>query len=103
MIESLLNEVVRRIVDIADPKKIVLFGSHARGNSHAHSDIDLLVIMESQEPRYRRSAPLYGALSNLLTPMDILVYRPNEVEEWKNVPQAFVTTVLREGKTLYEK
>jgi predicted nucleotidyltransferase len=100
---QLLQDVVRRIVDAAHPEKIVLFGSHARGAARPDSDLDVLVIADSREPRYRRSAPLYGALSDVLVPMDIIVYTRSEVEEWRGVPQAFVTTVIREGKVLYEK
>ena len=97
-----MHEIVRRIVGVIHPQKIVLFGSRARGDGRASSDIDLLVVAESAEPRARRSAPLYGALSDILIPMDIVVYRPCEVEEWSQVPQAFVTTAIREGKILYE-
>jgi predicted nucleotidyltransferase len=100
---QLLQDVVRRIVDAAHPEKIVLFGSHARGAARPDSDLDVLVIADSREPRYRRSAPLYGALSDVLVPMDIIVYTRSEVEEWQDVPQAFVATVIREGKVLYEK
>jgi len=64
--------------------------------------MDLLVIGDSKEPRYLRSAPLYGVLRDILTPMDILVYSPEEVEEWSGVRQAFATTAIREGKVLYE-
>ncbi len=99
---KLLDEIVRRIVKTAHPKKIILFGSRARGSAKLTSDIDLLVIAESKEPRYRRSAPLYGVLSDILIPMDILVYSPEEVKDWGNVRQALVTTAIREGKMLYE-
>lgn len=99
---ELLNEIVRRIVEAIRPDKIVLFGSRARGDAHRGSDIDLLVIAGSSEPRYRRSAPLYGVLSDILVPMDILVYTPDEVKAWREVRQAFVSTALREGRVLYE-
>jgi hypothetical protein len=68
-----------------------------------NSDWDFLVIAESSLPRYKRSPPLYGALSDMLAGMDILVYTPDEVEEWRDVPQALVTTAIREGKVLYEE
>lgn len=97
------DEIVRRIVDAIHPQRIILFGSRARGDARPDSDLDLLVIADSSEPRYRRAAPLYGALSDILIPMDILVYTPQEVEEWSGVRQAFVTTAVREGKVLYEK
>jgi predicted nucleotidyltransferase len=100
---ALMNEIVRRILAILAPDKVILFGSLARGDARPGSDIDLLVIAPSTQPRYRRSAPLYGALSDILVPMDILVYSPEEVQEWSAVPQVFVTTAVREGKVLYEK
>ena len=100
--DSLLDEIVRRIVEAAHPKKVILFGSRARGQARPDSDLDLLVIAESAQPRHRRSAPLYGVLSDILLPMDIIVYSPEEVKEWSEVPQAFVTTANREGKILYE-
>jgi predicted nucleotidyltransferase len=99
---QVLQEIVARIAQAMRPRKIVLFGSRARGETRPESDIDLLVIADSTEPRHRRSAPLYGLLSDILAPMDILVYTPAEVDDWREVPQAFVTTALREGKVLYE-
>ncbi len=101
--EGLREVIVDRIVSLVHPEKIVLFGSRAQGTAHPNSDIDLLVIARSREPRYRRAAPIYGALSDILMGMDILVYSPQEVEEWSAVPQAFVTTALRRGTVLYEK
>ena len=99
---ELIDEIVRRIVDAIHPQKIILFGSRARGDAHRGSDIDLLVVAYSPEPRHRRSAPLYGVLSDILVPMDIIVYTPDEVESWSGVRQAFVSTAVREGKVLYE-
>jgi len=100
---SLMDEIVRRIVEAISPEKVILFGSRARVDAQPNSDIDLLVIAHSTVPRYRRSAPLYGVLSDIVVPMDILVYSPDEVQEWSQVRQAFVTTAIREGKVLYEK
>jgi len=98
----LMDEIVRRIVETISPQKVILFGSQSRGDARPESDLDLLVIADSTQPRYRRSAPLYGVLSDILVPMDILVYSPEEVKEWSQVRQAFVTTAIREGKVLYE-
>jgi len=99
---TLMEEIVRRIAATLHPRKIVVFGSRARGEAGEHSDLDVLVIADSSEPRHRRSIPLYGALSDILVPMDIVVYTPAEAEEWQGVREAFVTTALREGKVLYE-
>ena len=102
--EEFLKEVVRRIVSAVDPVKIILFGSYAYGKPTKGSDLDLLVIVkESPLPRYKRSVPIYKALAGILIPKDIVVYTEKEIEEWSNVPLAFITTIVRKGKVIYEK
>ncbi len=101
--DSPLGEIMKRIRAEVDPDRIILFGSRARGEARQDSDFDLLVIKESDEPRYRRAAPLYTLLADLPVEVELMVYTPAEVREWSNVPQAFVTTALREGKVLYER
>jgi len=100
---SLLEEVVKRIVESVQPEKIILFGSFACGKPHEGSDLDILVLMESDLPRYKRSVPIYRALGGLLIPKDVLVYTPQEVEAWSAVPQAFITQVMKKGRVIYEK
>lgn len=101
--ESLLQELVKRIVESVNPEKIILFGSYAYGEPHEESDLDILVVMDSDLPRYKRSVPIYQALAGLLIPKDVLVYTPEEIEAWKDVPQAFITTILKKGRVIYEK
>lgn len=101
--DDLVGDIVRRIVDTAQPEKVILFGSRARGDARPDSDFDVLVIKQSNEPRHRRSVPLYVALADLPVEVEVMVYTPEEVEEWSEVPQAFVTTAVREGTTIYER
>jgi len=101
--KHLLEEVVKRIVDSVHPEKIILFGSYAYGKPHEGSDLDILVVMETALPRYKRSVPIYRALAGLLIPKDVLVYTPEEIEAWSGVPQAFITTVMEKGRVIYEK
>ena len=101
--DRLLQELTRRIRDGAHPERIILFGSRARGEARPNSDYDVLVIKESDEPRYRRTARLYTILADLPVEVEVLVYTPGEVAEWSRVPQAFVTTAMREGIVLYKR
>jgi len=101
--DELLADVVRRILTVGSPRKIVLFGSWARGNARPDSDLDLLIIEDSALPRYQRSARYRRALCGVFPAKDVVVWTPLEVEEWKAVPNAFISTVLSEGKVLYER
>ncbi|HTV56789.1 MAG TPA: nucleotidyltransferase domain-containing protein [Terriglobia bacterium] len=103
MNEDLLRDIVRRIVEAAQPEKIIVFGSRARGDARPDSDLDLLVIKESGEPGYLRDAALYRALAGLNAPVDVITYTPEEIRDWSTVPQAFITTAIREGKVVYER
>ena len=98
-----IDEIVKRIVNSVDPEKIILFGSYAYGQPREDSDLDLLVIMESSLPRYKRAIPIYRALAGLIIPKDVLVYTPEEIKKWSQVSQAFITTVLEKGQIIYEK
>ncbi len=102
---AIFPRIVERFRRVAHPRRIVLFGSRARGDNRPDSDIDLLVIEDSSLPRHRRTIPLYAAISDLSLDVDaeIIVYTPAEVEDWQGVSAAFVTTALREGKVLYEE
>ncbi len=100
---AVLRQIVAGVLRCSDPDRIVLFGSRARGQARPDSDYDILVVERSRCPRYRRAGQLYGALADLPVEVEVMVYRPYEIRQWKQVPRAFVTTALREGKVLYEK
>lgn len=101
--ETLLQEIVRRLVDAIDPDRIILFGSRARGDARSDSDVDLLVIKDSDEPPHRRVIPAYRALTGLGVPKDIIWRTPDEVRDWSQVRNYVTTRALREGRVLYEK
>jgi predicted nucleotidyltransferase len=100
---EVLDEMVTRIKNAVQPNQIILFGSRAKGTAHKNSDFDLLVIKNSDQPRFRRSAPLYAILADLPVEVEVVVYTPEEVRDWSAVPEAFVTSAISEGKVLYEK
>jgi predicted nucleotidyltransferase len=76
-----LQEIVRRIVEAIHPDRIIMFGSRARGDARPDSDLDLLIIKDSMEPRHRRAIPAYYALKGLGVPTDILWRTAAEIAE----------------------
>jgi predicted nucleotidyltransferase len=104
---TLSPALVRRIVDTIvagfDPYRIILFGSRARDDARPDSDLDLLVEIETELPRRERARRIRSAFDPYPWPMDIVVYTPAETEKWRQAAASLVSTVLREGKVLYER
>jgi predicted nucleotidyltransferase len=98
-----IDEISSRIVERFHPDKIILFGSYARGEATEMSDIDLLVISETSLPRPKRSAPIYSLLRDYPVSKDILVYTPEEAEQYRDLPAATIRRALLEGIVLYER
>jgi predicted nucleotidyltransferase len=98
---EVIDEAVRRLVEVAHPSKIILFGSHARGEATDQSDIDLLVILPDVKERVAETVRLYRSLRGLSLPTDILVYSQRQVEDWGNVAGTVLYPALREGVILY--
>lgn len=100
---EMIQRMTRQIVEHFHPWRIILFGSHARGDARGDSDFDLLIVAPSDEPRWRRTVAVYRLLAGMGVPKDILWWTPEEIAEWRGVKSHFINRVLREGKTLYEK
>src|SRR5207302_7916594 len=84
-IAPLLDEVVRRVVEVADPDAIVLFGSAARDGMGPHSDIDLLVIKAGAHRRQLAQA-IYRRLVGLGQAVDVVVVTPEDVQRYRHCP-----------------
>ena len=99
--EELIQEIKERIVREVHPEKIIIFGSYAYGKPTKDSDLDLLVIMPSDEPMHSRVTRIRKLVRDINIPKDIIVYTPQEVEKWKDASVAFITTIMRTGKVIY--
>ncbi len=96
-----INQIIKIIKDNIKPEKIILFGSYANGNPNEHSDLDLLIIKDSDIPRYKRGREIRKYLRGIGVPLDILIYTQKEIDRWKNVEQAFITQTMKNGKVVY--
>ncbi len=100
-IDALLAEVVRRIVEIARPDQIILFGSAARGEMGPDSDLDLLVVKSGVEHRGRLARDIYHRLFGVPVPVDVLVVTPEDLEHLRDKVGSVVPSALHEGRVLY--
>ena len=98
-----LSEITRRILSVSDPQCIILFGSYARGDFDADSDLDLMVVLENAEMPRAESIRLRRALRGVLVPVDILVSSPQQLERHRNTPGLIYREALAEGKVIYER
>ncbi|MFU8858631.1 MAG: nucleotidyltransferase domain-containing protein [Deferrisomatales bacterium] len=101
--EATVEEIVRAIAEAFRPLQIVVFGSYARGHPTPESDLDLLVVMDTDLPRHRRAVPLRLLFRPAPCSMDILVYTPEEVERWKGTVNHVVTEAYACGRIAYER
>lgn len=100
MNDALLQEIVRRIVEVAKPEKIILFGSAARGEMGPDSDLDLLIIKAC---RHRRNTArkIRRQLFGIGVPIDIIVAKPTDIERYRDSIGLIYRPALSEGKVLY--
>lgn len=100
--DSLITEIVKRLVASAHPRKVILFGSYARGNPGPDSDIDILVIEDTVQSRFKEMVRLRRTLRGIPIPIDVLVISKEEFEARAQVPSTVYYWVNREGRVLYE-
>ncbi len=100
--ETLLNEVVRRILAVARPDRIVLFGSAARGQMTEDSDLDLLVVEPAPANTRDRSVNIRRALGDVRYPVDVIVMSSERFEETKNIIGGIAYPARKYGRVLYE-
>ena len=98
---SSLTEIVRRIVETADPEKIILFGSTARGDEGPHSDMDFLII-KSTPNRSKLDNAITRALYGIDESIDVVVATPEDVERYKNIHALVIKPALNDGIVVYD-
>ena len=98
--ESLVAEAGRRLAEAAPDARVILFGSHARGDAGPDSDLDLLVIEPAVPRRRAESARLRRELRSLEVPLDVIVVSADHVAQWGSIEGTMVHEALREGRTI---
>lgn len=101
--ESTIQAMATKLGEAFQPDCILLFGSQARGDAGEFSDVDFLVVTQTDLPKPQRSVAMYRLLRDFNLPVDILVYTPQEVADYRALPQSLIWRAFLEGHMLYEK
>ena len=96
-----LTELVRQIVEAVHPLRLVLFGSAARGDMRADSDLDLLVVVPEGTHRRHTAQFLYRHLRGVTVPFELIVATPSDLERYGRNPSLIYRAALEEGQALY--
>jgi predicted nucleotidyltransferase len=98
-----VEEIVRQVAARTDPEAVIVFGSYAKGKATPGSDLDLMVIMETERPMARRADDIMPLFAHSLIRVDVHVYTSDEVREYGAAPFSFVRSVLASGRVAYRK
>lgn len=98
--ESLIAEAGRRLAEAAPDARVILFGSHARGEAGPDSDLDLLVIEPEFESRRAEFVRLREELRGLKVAIDLVLVSDQHVEEWGHFEGTMLNDALNEGRVL---
>ena len=101
MFEDEMDAIIEKIVKGCDPRAIVLFGSVSKGTSTEDSDIDLMVILDTDVSYYERTLAVRKSIGVTSIPIDVLAFTPKEVEEKRDNRFSIIHEVLRTGKIVY--
>ena len=97
----MLADIVRRVVAVAKPEQVVLFGSAARGTMGPNSDVDLLVVKSGRFHRGRLTEAIYRGLHGAEAAVDVVVATPEEIQQYRDDAYLIVASALKEGKVVY--
>ncbi|MFA5416474.1 MAG: nucleotidyltransferase domain-containing protein [Methanoregula sp.] len=97
------DTIVSRIVEVAQPEKVILFGSAARGTASRHSDLDFLVIKAGRYNSRTVAGAIYQRMRGTAQGIDLVIVTPTQVRKYKNSPFSVVCPALRDGKVVYER
>ena len=97
-----INEITKRIVGHFKPQKIILFGSYANGTPTEESDLDLLIIKDSDIPSRLQNRKVRKMLSDLKIPVDVIVKTSEEFQTYKDIIGTVIYPANKFGKVIYE-
>ena len=102
-IDRAIDKMVGIIVRKFRPDRVILLGSHARGDAGPDSDVDLLVVMPVRGQKHKKQVQIRVALHDVRVPTDVIVTTPEDFEWRKEIPGTIEYPAVKEGKVLYAR
>jgi predicted nucleotidyltransferase len=102
-IRAVVEQVVHRLVAALSPRQVILYGSYVHGRPTPDSDLDFLVISDSNEPNHRQSQEARKVVGEVEMPVDVFVLPRQEFDETKNVIGGLAYVPAKYGVVVYEK
>ena len=102
-VTTLLREVVRRVVQAADPDEIILFGSTVRGQLRRDSDFDLLVVKSGVDDREQLKRQIQINFFGLPIPIDVIVVTPEDLKAARRKQWTFLYRAMSGGRRIYSR
>jgi predicted nucleotidyltransferase len=98
---DVLSDLIARVVDVAHPLRIVLFGSAARGEATQSSDLDLLIVVPEGAPARRLAQRIHVGLIGFSVPVDIIAVTESDLARYADTPGLIYQPALRDGRVIY--
>ncbi len=101
--QNKIDDIVNKIAQNYNPEKILLFGSYANGQPNDESDLDFIIIKDTDKPRHKRGREVRKFLIGSMVPIDIKIYTPDEFESEQKSGYSFLSSIIKGTKLLYER
>ena len=98
--QEILSEIIQRVATVAQPERIILFGSAARDEMGPNSDVDLLVVKGGEFDQGRVLGDIYVNLHGVGQAVDVVLVTPEQLERYKDTHCLVIAPALREGKEI---
>lgn len=96
-------DIVDKIAKNYDPDKIILFGSHATGTANNDSDLDFIIVKNTNKPKHKRGRDVRRFLLGTMIPIDLKIYTPNEFENEMKFSFSFLNSAMKNSIVVYER
>ena len=100
--DSLLSEIVRRVLSVARPDRIILFGSDATGQMTKDSDLDLLIVAPALKNRHEERLRIADAIGDIEYPVDVIIIASERFEATKDIIGGIAYPAHKYGRVIYE-